>query len=614
MKKHSLRFLTLIFIGVLIYSCQDEIENTPQTELTLSQELASESDGKIILGEKLENPYSVKNMRLALRSLKEKQQKSSKGYSAKTLNDDIDILATDYYVKFWVENDEQKTLLLADSLNLSIIPLDVEIEQEGDYFVDENTEIEKAQWLYTSVVKDYQFHQEINYEKIEDLFLIEPSEPEEIDGDDNEDASTTTTLAGKSSISKSFLYDLEDEALKLTGNYTKSNNEDNSGNNLAYRRNKRRPQGHIRVRNTVTGGNDPVVGVKVKTRRWFKWAKGWTNSQGFYRVNRGYRRSVRYTVVFKNTRGFKIWPSTISISSARYRAGKHSKYGHSITFGTNSVGWRWSTVNNATVKYLDYCTQFGIGKPHSNLRIVANGKSGGGAAPMLRRTWGAVGFRTNSDLVSFLNKSAIFLPLNKLWLILRFVLPDVIIKANASQGTDGVFETTFHELAHTSHFKKVGNGYWVKYINYIITYGAYGDGTGKNAELCALGEAWGFHVGQFLTIQEFDNNNRLLSLNTFENFDPRNRPNNIAKSFYSFGSGWTGWMPCGIMHDLMDEDIDEVRTGFDDNVSGYSIRNIYDALDRGIESPQAFRDRLLSENGNRDEADVRELFEAYHWN
>lgn len=58
-------------------------------------------------------------------------------------------------------------------------------------------------------------------------------------------------------------------------------------------------------------------------------------------------------------------------------------------------------------------------------------------------------------------------------------------------------------------------------------------------------------------------------------------------------------MPFGIMHDLMDSNTDLVRTGFRDNASGYIIRNIYDALDRGIESPQAFRDRLLGENGNR---------------
>ena len=149
MEKKCYQLLILTLMGILMYSCQNKIEVTAQPKLTLSEELASESDGQIVLGEKLENPYSVKNMQLALKSLKEKQKKSSKSYSAKTLNDDLDIQVTDYYVKFWVKNDEQKNLLIADSLNLSIIPLDVEIEREGDYFVDENTEIKQAQWLYT---------------------------------------------------------------------------------------------------------------------------------------------------------------------------------------------------------------------------------------------------------------------------------------------------------------------------------------------------------------------------------------------------------------------------------------------------------------------------------
>ena len=46
--------------------------------------------------------------------------------------------------------------------------------------------------------------------------------------------------------------------------------------------------------------------------------------------------------------------------------------------------------------------------------------------------------------------------------------------------------------------------------------------------------------------------------------------------------GWTGWIPGGVMYDLMDTNTDLVRTGFRDNASGYSIRNIYDALDSGV--------------------------------
>lgn len=597
---------------MVFYSCKNEIEDITATDTSLNEQLTENTENPIVLGNKLDNPYSVANMQKAYASLLQKKKVHNKNGDETIFLRESDIQPTDYYVKFWVENDAQKNLLLADSLNLSNIPLDVEILEEGNSFIDEDTELEEAQWVYTSVTKDYQFQSEIKYEKIEDLFLFEPSEieGEEEDEDDDDDDEVGTTIVNKKTISNTFLLDLEDEALRITNNQKEKIAEDA----VFERRRKRRPKGKILVKNSETNEDIPVVGVKVKTRHWFKWGKGWTNQNGDYSINRKYRRDVRYTVVFKNSRGFKIWPSLISISSARYRAGKHSKNGHNITFGTNSVGWRWSTVNNATVKYLDYCTQFGIGRPDSNLRIVANGKTGGGAAPMLRRTWGAVGFRTNSDLVSFLNKSAIFLPLNRIWLILRFVLPDVIIKANASQGTAKVSEVTFHELAHASHFKKVGNSYWIKYINYIITYGAYGNGNGKNAGLCALGEAWGYHVGNFLTIQEFGNNNSHLSLNAFERFDPRNRPDDIAQAIYRNRSGWTGWMPCGIMHDLIDTNTDLVRTGFRDNVSGYTIRNIYDALDRDVESPQAFRDRLLRENNNRDATDVRALFEAYFWN
>ncbi|AEM70149.1 hypothetical protein Murru_1105 [Allomuricauda ruestringensis DSM 13258] len=389
---------------------------------------------------------------------------------------------------------------MADSLNLSEIPLDVEIEQEGDYYVDEATEIHEAQWLYTSVVKDYQFPQGISYEKLEDLFLIEESGTEEEEGDEDEDESTTITVAGKSGMSKQFLYDLEDEALRLTGNYE----EPEEPESLTQRRSKKRPKGYIRVYNTETKRLDPVVGVKIKTRRWFKWAKGWTNGQGYYRVNRGYRRKVHYTVVFKNTKGFKIWPSIVSISSARYRAGRHSKYGHSINFYTNSVGWRWATVNNATVKYFNYCSQMGIGKPHNNLRIVALGGTGYSSAPMLRRVWGYAGLTSRSKMSTFLAKAnSITVAGNMLWIMCKYILPDIIIRAGASKGTDGVFSTTFHELAHASHFKKVGSGYWIKYINYIITYGAYGNGHGINSGNCGVGEMWGSYFSALLTRNEF---------------------------------------------------------------------------------------------------------------
>lgn len=113
---------------------------------------------------------------------------------------------------------------------------------------------------------------------------------------------------------------------------------------------------------------------------------------------------------------------------------------------------------------------------------------------------------TIAKVGQFLTAAKFDIPTSLLWIAIRFVVPDIIIKANASQGTDGVFETTFHELGHASHFKKVGNGYWIKYINYIITYGnsnnPYGDGSGHNSGHAGVGEMWGNYFSALCMNQE----------------------------------------------------------------------------------------------------------------
>ena len=179
-----------------------------------------------------------------------------------------------------------------------------------------------------------------------------------------------------------------------------------------------------------------------------------------------------------------------------------------MNFYTNNRAWSWATVNNATVKYLNYCTKFGVGKPHSNLRIVALRGTGPSAAPMLRRVWGIYGFTSKSKVKNFLAKAnGISISLNTLAHMLKFIQPDLIIRAGSSKGTNRVFSVTFHELAHASHFKKVGSSYWIKYINYIITYGAYGTGKGKNAGYCGVGEMWGNYIEWLFLDNEFPSKN-----------------------------------------------------------------------------------------------------------
>ncbi len=322
-------------------------------------------------------------------------------------------------------------------------------------------------------------------------------------------------------------------------------------------------------------------------------------------------------------RDYKLPQGILSLFTAKDYRGKTTRNGIDVNYNTGNGEWRLATVNNAVVKYRQYAEQLGISKPHSNLRIIAlNSSDGTGSAPMLRRTWGLYGFTVESDLITFfLKANRRSLTINAIKTILQFTLPDILIDAkySSSNNTAAVYETTFHELGHASHFKIVGSEYWVKYSNYIITYGTfsgnpYGDGTGHNVGHCALAEAWGHHIGRFLTIQEFGNNNSFFSKNSFENFDPLDRPDEYSVAVYSGKTGWTGWIPAGIMYDIIDTNSDFIRSGYYDKVSGYSTNDLFNALDSNIDTPQKFRDRLLQENGNLDRTDLLDIFKAYYWN
>ena len=602
MKKTSNHLRSLVLIVAIMgvtWSCQEVEEATP---ITGESPPLSEVDKQRMtqLGKKLENPYSIANMKRALEGL------NASNPSGRTASVGIEIETTDYYVRFFPRTDAELQRLEADSLPLYDYPLDHEIDSLGDYYIDPEVDPKEGKWFYTSVPVDYQFPN-VQYEILEDLFLMD---------DLHEDS---TVARGRTEGNSDLLEKLEYEALRITENLTKEERETNSKARcwvFCGQPPKKYPTGYVKVYDTEKRRLVGVDRVRVRTRRWFSYGYAYTNSSGYYRVNRDYRRPVHYTVFFQNWNGFKIRASTVSIWKAKHHVGQHSRDGYNINMYTNSRAWRFSTVNNAVVKYLRYCTQLGVGLPPRDLRIVASDRRGNGAAaPMLKHIWGAPGSVSRQAVLLFLARVA-GLPQAILGdTFFRFVLPDVIIKANSSKGTARVYETTFHELAHASHYRKVGNNYWIKYIKYIITYGAYGNGTGKNAGLCALGEAWAYHMGYRLTLNEFGNTNTRVKLSAFENFAPLETGNRdddirVPNSLFSF---WSGWIPAGIMHDITDTDRDWVRTGFRDEVSGYTHRDLYDALDRDVDTPQEFRDRLLRENSNRDQIDLRNLFEAYYW-
>ncbi len=104
MKKQSYRLLAILTLsGIMFYSCQKE-DQIYQSEVQTEQAI-EKPDYIIGLGKKLENPYTVENMRRAYKNLLLKKKSNF------TKSGESKIQTTDYYVRFLPKNDQEKEIL-----------------------------------------------------------------------------------------------------------------------------------------------------------------------------------------------------------------------------------------------------------------------------------------------------------------------------------------------------------------------------------------------------------------------------------------------------------------------------------------------------------------------
>ena len=118
--------------------------------------------GKIVLGKRLENPYSTENMQAAYSSL----------YSTRSSRDVVS--TTHLYVRFLPENEADFRLLESRGLVLFDYPLDYEIAVEGSYYHDPDIPEDMPTWLYTAVPVDYVFP-DVEYEILEECYIPDES-------------------------------------------------------------------------------------------------------------------------------------------------------------------------------------------------------------------------------------------------------------------------------------------------------------------------------------------------------------------------------------------------------------------------------------------------------
>ena len=111
----------------------------PITDGEIVDIIGEDTSDMLVLGDKLNNPYSVKNISSAFKSL----------YPDIDVNEYVK--PTDIYMRFLPEDDTQMKMLEELGLELVDHPLDYEIVKEGDYSNDPDVSEDRITWQYSTV-------------------------------------------------------------------------------------------------------------------------------------------------------------------------------------------------------------------------------------------------------------------------------------------------------------------------------------------------------------------------------------------------------------------------------------------------------------------------------
>lgn len=445
----------LALMALMMMACSKE---GPVTGRDLNYDYGRElSHGKIVLGERLENPYKTENITKALNSL----------YPTKA--DRVDVKTTDLYVRFLPSDMAECDSLISLGLRLTDHPLDYDILVEGDWYHDPEVPEDEVTWQYAVVPADFTFP-DIRYEIIDECFISENDAATRSDGGIDWEA-------------------VEREAYRMTGNGDLLSPE-----TKASKKSSVSPKGRITIVDEHYNGGQAigVSGIKVSCNSFVKFDDDYTDADGYYQMSRKFSSDIRYRLVFDNEKDFSIGFNLILVPASVSTLGKASAEGIDMTVTKDSEDklFKRCVVNNAAYDYICNCSSssgLGISPPPSNLRIWLLHSLRASSAVMMHH--GTV--LDNSLIKKFLGEYAS---------LVRFFLPDVTIGVKGENAYRDIYSSTSHELSHSSHFKQVGKDYWNSYIRYIIesyvTSGGitYGDGTGSDAGYCEVGEMWGYYL------------------------------------------------------------------------------------------------------------------------
>lgn len=408
----------------------------------------------IILGNKLDDPYSITNMSKAFERL----------YPTKA--ERLPLEPTHNYIRFLPKTEAEYNELLSLGIQILDHPVDYEIVKEGNYYHDPELDKEQITWQYAVLPLEEALPQNIRYEILYQCYIPYDDSPTKADGID--------------------WSAVEDEAYHITGNshlmYSVTKASEGSS-----------PNGSIKIKDSKLG--DELVGlkgVKVSCNTFVKFDNAFTDEDGNYKMNKRFKSNPRYRIVFQNKYGFAIGFNLILAPASACNLGNHPAEGFSIIMDSSSdrTLFTRSVVNNAAYDYFKSCKTktSSISTPPANLRIWIFKHLELSTASMLHQ-----GVLVDGGLVSkYLGEVGAFL--------IKLFLPDITLGLKYANEYSDIYSATLHELAHSSHFSQVGKDYWTHYATHVLKsfvssgFVHYGAGTEDDHGYTEIGEMWAYYL------------------------------------------------------------------------------------------------------------------------
>jgi len=674
--KQKLLMLSVILMSM--FSCSDDLEsiennqsndlNNSSARIVASEDEKPDFHSKIVLGKKLKNPYSVTSMQSAFDYYN--QNVAASPFKGKKIR------ATHNYIKVLPATEDH--LIALDNLDnsdddtspiLHDYPLDYEILEEGDYYVEPKDENDLYYPAYTVIPVGYQLPNNLPFEVIEPLYY--PEDEKEYDVE-------TVAL-----FFADWKDDLEADEMFLTEEtlprYLKESLQEQTSQRLFGRR--YRPNGFINVENTdrVLNPFEPLQKAKISIGRSFWWKYTYTDDNGYFSAPKKYRGKVRirakwrgYTATIKKTWNelLGFWVSDHLMTLKRSNNGRTKNIGytepHNGIFGVDLQGghlWFKGTTHNGLRKYVDYCNAKGIDKTISSANVWCFARGGSSSTPMLKRypqlpTLASIAGVGQSNFWHVMTQSVSGSAIS---LVPWWLRPDQIyqglknkkVNNTGRSNTVRVHQLVFHESGHYSHARKAGSWFWANVFatelsNQIFEGHPYVDGSKPSFQAGArigLAEGWGtftefkitnFHYGKsyistqgntiaFFSATATGSNNSIERF--MENFDVHDRPMSLQRR------DDRSWFLHGIMWDLLDSNtenfigtsnitysrrhlsdgtsnnniIDNIAIGTNDD---FDLSFIFNALNSNVHNACDFEQSIINNVQGLDEP-INELFLSY---